>query len=277
MILFRILDIFAWIILLLLAFSSAFAQPLGGASYIGMCSSKFPCAQALKEHTGAIGYLADAFGYKCACVAKALSQEKTKYVRVHIANGTCFPERGRTCGFYDVFRGERVQSAEKKVRKRDPVIMARYRSRLRQTSKMLKSAKAHVVLRYSLCLECPLSNKARGVLLKESLRFFPRDSIVDSVLSQKCLKGTICERHGELPKFAPKERCIADLDGVSLFDANIEGLNSAASQCEAIFYWTPGFNLLASGYTGPFIAPYRRTYRATGWEFEGLRACLELH
>lgn len=259
--------------LFLLTILPAFAQPLGGASYIGMCSAKFPCAKALKEHTGTIGYLADAFGYKCTCVLKALRQEKTRYIRIHIANGTCFPERNRRCGFYDVFRGERISSAERKILKRDPIIMARYRARIRRISEMFKDARPDITLRYSLCLECPLSNKARGVLLKEALRFFPKEAIVDSVLSQKCLKETICERHGDAPKFAQGERCIADLDGVSLFDANIERLNKAANQCEAIYYWTPGFNL----HTEKFIEPHKRTHQAHDWEWKGLRACLELH
>lgn len=250
-------------------------QPLSGASYIGMCSSRFPCGEALKNHSGAIGYLADAFGYKCTCVARAMKQEKTKYVRIHIANGTCFPERGRRCAFYDVFHKESISSAERKTLKRDPTIMARYRSRLRAVAKLVEPHTTRITFRYSLCLECPLSNRARGVLRREALRFFPADSIVDSVLTQKCLKGTICERHGDAPKFVKGERCIADLDGISLFDANIEGLNKAAEQCEAIYYWTPGFNLIPSGYTGPFVEPFKRTHAAYAWEWEGLRACLE--
>ena len=63
-----------FLILSLLISTVAFAEPIGGASYIGMCNPSFPCERAMKalqdSRTKAIGYLADSFGHECSCVRK---------------------------------------------------------------------------------------------------------------------------------------------------------------------------------------------------------------
>jgi hypothetical protein len=256
----------------------AFAEPIDGASYIGMCNPKFPCDKGLKaleqEDIRAVGYLADAFGHQCSCVKQFVETPGPKYVRVHLANGTCFPERGRRCGKYDVFFKESQKSAQRKLERKDRALLRRYRASIMRTKALLGEQRDDLTLRYSLCLECKLSNKARRVLLSEALKHFPQDAIVDSPIRYKCLPGLICEKHGDSMTYAKGQRCISDLDGITLFEADIERLKKRSRQCEAVFYWTYGFNLLPYGYSGRFIVPYARKDQPDKWEFEGLEAWL---
>lgn len=255
------------------------AEPLRGPSYIGMCSPHFPCSRALKVFAGqdvkTVGYLADAFGHECKCVKRFLDLPGKKYVRVHLANGTCFPERGRRCGKYDVFRNETLKSAQRKLEQRDRGLLLRYHASIMRTRKILAEGGDDLIGRFSLCLECQVSKKARRVLLKEALKHFPLDSLVDSPLHAGCLPGLICEKHGDSMRYARGQRCISDMDGVSLFEGNLERLNKNSKRCEAILYWTYGFNLLPYGYTGRFIPPHTRDARMARWEVDGVRACIE--
>lgn len=268
-----------FLILSLLISSVAFAAPLKGPSYIGICNSKFPCKEALSifegQDTKAIGYLSDAFGHECSCVREFLKLPGGKYVRVHLANGTCFPERGRHCEKFDVFYGETQKSTQKKLEKRNPSLLRRYRASIMRTKAILGAPREDLEIRYSLCLECKLSDKARRTLLKEALKHFPKDAIVDSPMNFKCLAGVICEKHGDSMHYSKGQRCISDTDGVSAFEGDLQRLEKQSRQCEAIFYWSYGFNLLPYGYSGRFISPYKRTKAAEDWEFEGVKACIK--
>ena len=153
--------------------------------------------------------------------------------------------------------------------------MRAYEASILRTKKLLSGADAETTIRYSLTLEAPFSNRARQRLLEVAKRHLPEVSLVDSVLSQRCLKGLICERHGDSMSYLPGQRCISDTDGITLFEANLERLRSRSQSCEAIFYWSTGFNLLPYGYSGKFIYPYDRKHRAHDWELEGLKQCLE--
>lgn len=276
---FLILNIFAWAMMLALSISVAFAAPVRGPSYIGMCNPNFPCKRALRvfrdHEVKVMGYLADAFGHECQCVKDFLALPGKKYVRVHLANGTCFPERGRRCGKYDVFRGETNRSAQVKLERRDRSLLTRYRASIMRTKALLGPDSDVLTTRYSLCLECLISDKARKVLLKEALKHFPLESIVDSPLRFNCLPGLICEKHGDSMRYAKGQRCISDTDGITLFDANLQRLNRNSKQCEAIFYWTFGFNLLPYEYTGDFILPYKRMEEVKEWELLGVKGCIE--
>jgi len=267
-----------FLILSLLIPVIALAEPIGGASYIGMCNPNFPCDRAMKalqdSRTKAIGYLADSFGHECSCVRRFLKVPGGKYVRVHLANGTCFPERGRKCGKYDVFYRETQKTAQRKLEKKDKNLLRRYRASIMRTKAILGSEREDLILRYSICLECNLSDKARRVLLSEALKHFPQEAIVDSPIRHNCLPGLICEKHGDSPSYRRGQQCISDLDGITMFEGDVERLKRRSRQCEAIFYWTFGFNLLPYGYSGKFIYPYARTDRPDEWEFEGLEGWL---
>jgi len=249
------------------------AEPIRGASYIGMCSPYFPCERALRVNPEAIGYLADAFGRKCQCVQEALKVPSLKYLRVHISNGTCFPERGRRCEKSDVFYKETQKSAQRKILSGDKAIYRRFLNVLNGSIRLLEGHGKEI--RYSPILESPFPTSVRRRLLRAVERRVGKERTVDSVLSQRCLEGYICERHGDAPRYAKGQRCISDLDGITLFEANLESLKSSSEQCEAVFYWTTGFNLLPYGYKGAFIPPQNRRHKLPEWELEGLRQCLE--
>lgn len=264
--------LFLTISLWLFIASPLLAEPIRGASYIGMCSPYFPCEKALRAKPEAIGYLADAFGRKCQCVQEALKSPSLKYLRVHISNGSCFPERGRRCEKSDVFYKENQKTAARKILSGDRVIYRRFLTALNSSVRLLEGHGKEI--RYSPMLESPFPGSVRRRLLKIVERRVGKERTVDSVLSQRCLDGYICERHGDSPRYVKGQQCISDLDGITLFEANLESLKSSSKQCEAIFYWTTGFNLLPYDYEGRFIPPIERRHRAFDWEIEGLEQCL---
>lgn len=267
-----------FLILSLLFSSVALAAPVEGPSYIGMCNKNFPCDEALaaldSSRTKAIGYLADAFGHECSCVRQFLNLPGGKYVRVHLANGTCFPERGRLCGKLDVFYGETKKTAQRKLERRDPRLLRRYRASILRTKAIIGPAREDLIVRYALCLECPISDRARRVLLREALKHLPRKSLVDSPLRYQCIPGLICEKHGDSMRYSKGQRCISDTDGITFFNADLERLKRNSKQCEAIFYWTHGFNLLPYEYQGKFIPPHRRSKKPEDWELAGAQECI---
>lgn len=268
---------------LLLTITSALAEPIIGASYIGMCNPNFPCSnglavfkQAKDTDIKAVGYLAETFGTECACVKRFLQLPGKLYIRVHLSNGTCFPERRRRCTNKDVFAGLRKNEAESLVAKRDAKVLRRYRRSIMRTQRILAPVlnNPDVTIRYGLCLECTFGLKARSVLRDVALEYVKPEQIVDSVLSQSCLKNTICERHGENPKYLRNQKCIGDLDGTTMFEADWSVFEKANRKCEAAFYWSTGFNILPFGYSGNFIEPHLRTARAKSWEFDGVNSAL---
>lgn len=268
-----------FLILSLFVSSIALAEPFQGASYIGMCNPNFPCEEALKSlevsRKKAIGYLADTFGHECSCVREFLKIPGGKYVRVHLANGTCFPERRRHCGKYDVFYGESQKSAQRKLENKDAKLLRRYRASIMRTKALLGKPTGDLAIRYSLCLECKLSDRARRALLQEALKHISQDLLVDSPIGFKCLPGIICEKHGDSMEYAKGQRCISDTDGIAFFDSDIERLKKGSKQCEAIFYWTFGFSLLPYKYSGEFVPPYKRAKEVEEWEFSGLKECIK--
>lgn len=270
----------AWAcILLLLASSSVYASPeqsplttVRGASYLGLCSPAWPCEESLKAlpHHGvkAIGWLANTFSHQCPCARKFLSMSGEKYVRVHLANCTCFPERGRKCGKYEPFAGETLKSTDRKLRKGNRRLLKRYRSSVRHVSETLTEAvRKTTIVRVALCLESPLSKRAREALLAETLAFFPPEEIVDSVVSGECLKGLICEKHGLSVK-GLKPPCIIDTDGIDYRSGKVN-----AGGCESAFFWSPSFNLLPPP-GSPFLDPLKRTAGPTSKDLHDLKAAL---
>lgn len=251
----------------------AFSEPLNGASYIGICSPRFPCTEALKAFPRGVynvGYLNETFGSDCACLRrfKRLSRGQG-YVRVHAVNGTCFASRGRSCAEGEWFHGESVKSATRKLLQRDKKFLRQYKKHLEAADRQTVGFPSS---RISICLECPLPNSARRVMLSVAKRTLPHRSgqFVDSPIVYGCLKGTICERHGVAPRFAGS--CISDNDGAELTKGNLPDYLRATKSCESRYYWTRAFNLLspASKKAG-FIMPKERTYKANRRDFMRLR------
>jgi hypothetical protein len=239
-----------------------------GASYLGFCHRLWPCERSLRVFDGVpvkrLGFLAPpTFGKDCPCYKRFQKLPGPKYVRVTLANGTCFRERGRTCGAGELFEGESLASADRKLRRRDGRLLKRYRTNVGRV-KALLAGSSDTIERLALCLECPVSGPAREALLSVARKVFPDGVFVDSVLTQPCLPGLICEKHGAAPKLSAP--CIADTDGVSHTAIDVDEYRAATAACEASFLWAPRFNLIDTSRPG-FVPPADRTTRPTGDDF----------
>lgn len=246
-----------------------------GASYIGFCHRLWPCERSLEPFRGVpvkrLGFLAPpTFGNSCPCYRRFLALPGPKFVRATLANGTCFRERGRVCGKGETFFQESIASADTKLKRRNPGLLRRYR-RNAQRLKGILGDHPEVTIRLALCLECPVSDRARRSLLTVAREVFPGGVFVDSVLTQRCLNGTICEKHGLRPRLAAP--CIADTDGESFIGANIHDFERRTRACEAALLWDFAFNLLDPSRT-TFQPPLERTSRPGKWEFDNLKVLL---
>jgi hypothetical protein len=247
-----------------------------GASYIGMCSPAWPCAESLKVFRGLpvkrVGWLGVTFGEECSCAREFLKLPGNKIARVHISNGTCFSERGRKCGKYEAFHGLSIAGADRLLRHRNPRILRRFRRALESTGRTVEGVDQETILYVSPVLESPFSRAARRVTLQATRRRFPAARLVDNPMGEaRCLKGTVCERHGAAAEVeAP---CIVDTDGEDYRD----GLPlHYGAHCEGgAMLWQKRFNLLStsSGASG-FVDPRERTAAPTHRDFRELRRAL---
>lgn len=221
----------------------------------------------------ALGYLADSFSSdgSCACLDSFMALKAPKYVRVHVTNGTCFPERGRKCGKDDFFNGLSLKQAEGMILARDRKLINRFKRRLKKLRDYFGDK---ALVRYSPVLESPFNDQARRILMRAASRVVPRESLVDSTTSKHCLSRYICEQHGDLPRFESGQGCIGDLDGISFHESALDPYAQKTARCEAAFYWTNSFNLLPRWYKGPFIYPSARKHQPTLEDFGYLRYCL---
>lgn len=244
-----------------------------GASYLGLCHRLWPCDESLRVFDGLpvkrLGFLAPpTFGKSCPCYRKFLSLPGPKEVRVHLANGTCFRERGRACGPGEVFEGESLASADRKLRRRRPDLLRRYRTNAVRVRTLLASS-PDAIVRTALCLECPVSHPARRALLSVAREVFPGGTFVDSVLTQACLTGpdVVCEKHGAAPRLSAP--CVADTDGDDFQAIDVDRYRARTSRCQTAFLWGMRFNLLDG--SGRFVPPPERTTRPTRADFAALR------
>lgn len=228
------------VLIVLLAFiASAQAQ---GTSYIGLCSKSWPCDKTLVTwHKKPIitGWLEDSFGKRCECADTILRQKKPKTIRVHLANGPCL--RNARCQRHDVFYGYTIASANRaakipnsRLRKRLDVLANRLKRRIEQS-------KGALTCYVSPCLECDLNGPARKALIDSVSVTLPSCIIVDNPLRARCLRGTVCERHGITPNL--RKPCIADLDGTEAKSSlDLQAFATNTKQCDVRFYWTAWMN-----------------------------------
>lgn len=213
---------------------------------------------------------------ECPCLKKFLSLPGEKYLRIHLTNGTCFRERGRVCGRQELFRGLSLKEADRKLRAQDARLLRRFRASMTKSLGLLPSPiPDDLTLRLSPTLESPFSDAARRVMLKEVEAVgYPKEVLVDSVLTQRCLPGYICEKHGDYPKVKPP--CITDTDGSNFLELDLEYHVARSPQCEARFLWHPGFNLLEENpMQKKFIDPLKRKRTPSQWSLVALAALLQ--
>lgn len=255
------------------------AEPLRGASLIGMCSKNFECEKieevlrtTLISQPVVFGYLAETFGRKCECLDRLLDLPHEKIIRVHIANGTCFPERGRRCNQLDVFSGLSQKEAEALVNRNNRRLMRRFRMAAHRAHERL-FGKQDAIIYWSSTLESPFRKRARKRLLEALRDIVANENLVDSVLKQRCLSNTVCERHGDGFSFEEGQRCIVDTDGIPMSFMNRSSFRKGSKNCELAFYWTGGFNLLEGN---RFTDPLKRKGRISQEELWTLGLLLGL-
>jgi hypothetical protein len=248
-----------------------------GASYIGFCHKLWPCERSLAVFQDVpvkrLGFLAPpTFGRSCPCYRQFQKLPGPKYVRLTLSNGTCFESRGRKCLAGELFEGETIASADRKLRRRNPGLLRRYR-RIAERARLILSGSSDTIERLALCLECPVSNPARRSLLAVAREVFPNGVFVDSVLTQRCLTGPdlLCEKHGLKPRLSPP--CVGDTDGQDWISGDLATYRQRTAACEAAFLWSPRFNLLDPARL-TFQPPRERTHAPGRWEFDNLRSVL---
>lgn len=259
----------ALFLFLLIPFT-ALGQPLG-PSYLGMCSPAFPCGRAMRVYDGLEtkvgGWLVGTFGDECPCSQKFLGLPGKKFVRVHLANCTCFPERGRRCLVGEPFRGETIRSADKKLVQRNRALLKRYNRSLQIAKRQLSIADKDTTVVLSLCLETVLSMRARSVMLREARKVFPDGVFVDNPVAGPCMPGLICEKHGVNPSL--RAPCVSDTDGSDWR----EEFPVLKPQCMAQYLWEPKFNLINPTFKG-FQPPRERSNAPTVRDFRRVREAI---
>lgn len=227
-----------------------------GVSYLGICNKTWKCDASLKaldgQKTLRVGWLAQSFGDECPCADRLLSDPRPKVVRIHLANSTCFRERGRVCGRQEVFHGETVRSADRKVRELDPRLMSRFNYVAARARKLLQNRK-NLKCYVSPCLECNLSMDARRTLIARTRRFLPQCEVVDNPADGPCLPGVLCEKHGD--EASLRKPCGADLDGDDFADVNVDAFKAKFRECDYALIWGRRMNCLRGG---GFVDPRKR-------------------
>jgi len=244
-------------LLLLVVLFATTAQAEAGISYLGLCHPQFKCSGVLKSFEGkpiVTGWLENTFGESCACGEKLLKQKKRKVIRVHLSNSPCL--RNRRCGKHEVFAGETVNSASRKIIRKDPKLIGKYVAVAQRFKARLEQSRGGLACYVSPCLECDLSNRARRVLFRITRDILPGCVLVDSVHKHTCLQGFTCEQHGDKPRFT--NACIADLDGIDGKAVDLRDYRKRTISCDMRLYWEPWLNCIREG---PFIEPTKRVCR----------------
>lgn len=253
---------------LALAITCSVARAEVGLSYLAMCQKDWPCSLSLSAYKNAsvirTGWLEHTFGEECPCVDRLLADKRPKEVRIHLANGPCL--RNKRCGKYEIFHGYSVASANRAIKRKDDRLLNRFRRVAERAASRLAQGRAPLTCYVSPVLESDFDEQARSVLHSLTATYFPSCRIVDNPLRGRCIKGTICERHGPNPGLA--RPCIADLDGsVANRDGTYEFLKRT-KHCRMSLVWTPEMNC-NSHLSQPFIDPRKRNCeRSRGYYME---------
>lgn len=248
---------------------AASARAETGLSYLALCSPSWSCQESLAAFQGKrvirTGWLETTFGESCPCAKTLLEDRRRKEIRVHIANYPCV--RNARCGPYEPFAGETPESLNRKILARDPVILGRFTQAALRLKRRLEASRGGLTCYVSPCLECQLDDRARATLFALTVGLMPDCMPVDSILSGRCLPGTVCEKHGEAPTL--RAPCISDLDGVPLERVSVEKFLADTRQCDMSLLWTYSLNC-NGGEGSPFIDPRRRDCRQGRAFFEAL-------
>ena len=227
--------------------SSAYGQ---GASLLGLCHPDFKCDSIKRLFVGqeviVTGWLENTFGTTCSCADSLLNDPRPKIVRVHIVNSPCL--RNKRCGPYEVFYGESIESASTQFGRGRGKAVNKFKRSLARLKKRLAGAQ-NLTCYLSPCLECDLNGRARRVMADMVSAVLPDCRIVDSVYRQRCLPGSICEKHGDKPRVT--KPCIVDLDGTDGREVDLENWIESYKECDLAYYWEPWMNCMGDSFKDP--------------------------
>jgi len=249
----------------------SWAKPLSGTSEIAFCHkdnsySSF-IRQFEKQKRIVTGWLDNSFNKKgCPNAEKLMKAKRPVVIRVHILNGPGLANK--RLEKHEIHYGLSKSRLDSKIRNKNQAFLSKYRKRLYKLKSILDlRTKGALTVFVSPCLECRLSKQARKVLVDETLQVLPFVYPVDNPLTESCIKGVICERHGD------KASTISDMDGLSFFDANLAKWKKATKNSLMRLVWLPCHNGL--GGTGPWVPPTKRTRWCSPTERDLVRAYLE--
>lgn len=238
-----------WLALLFWITSASAQAP----SFLGLCHDTWNCKATERLYNKRseiiISYLEHTFGESCKCVDRLLESPKSKVVRVHIANSVCM--RNKRCGEYEVFWGYTVRAASKAIQQKGSRAQRRFLKVLKRLHKRLRDVK-DLTCFVSPCLECDLDERARRFMGSLVSSVMPYCNFVDNPFRRRCLRGVICEKHGENPGLI--EPCIIDLDGIDGRTVDMTKWVEYGTKCDLQFYWEPWMNCIR----GEFVDPRKR-------------------
>lgn len=243
------------LLLLLLFMTTANAQSV---SLLGLCNKTFDCDAARSiwsgSHTITTGWLEQSFGRACKCADQLLQSDKDKIIRVHLINSPCV--RNKRCGAHEILAGESIESASRKINTKNRRLFIRFSAVTQRLKRRIANANRTLQCYVSACLECDLWPSARRVLRNYLSNHLSGCSIVDNPNHGRCIKGTICEKHGSAPKL--NSPCIADLDGTDGNFVDLKAYQRKTRKCDMRFFWEPTLNCVDRT---PFIDPKSRACR----------------
>lgn len=222
-----------------------------GVSYIGLCNKTWNCDKTLATWQGkpiTVGWLEDSFSATCDCADVILRQNKTKVIRVHLANGPCL--RNKRCEPHDVFYGYTITSANRAAKIPNSQLRQRLDVLANKLKQRIEQSKGPLTCYVSPCLECDLDGPARKALISAVSAILPSCIIVDNPLRAACIKGTVCERHGTNPTL--RSPCIADMDGTEANSiVDLKRYYAKTKQCDVRFYWSAWMNCNSGSWKTP--------------------------
>lgn len=206
---------------------------LGRAPY-GIKNRTFRCA-AFKRSLGKIknirlAFLSRSFGKASRCIKALLANPRTTLVEMHLANGTCCPERGRGCGRQELMFGETCKSFEKKVLRNDPHIMRRFRKLLQADREWLyQKIRPETKCLINPMLESIGSPRLGRRLVRTTREYFGDRCLIgwNPLYAQNAVRvgQDFTELHGSRARLKPP--CVANLDGQDIKFSGFRSLNSS--------------------------------------------------
>lgn len=247
---------------------SANAQTVGLSS-LGMCHPKWPCGSMQRAYENSevlrFGWLENTFGERCRCADTLLQDERPKEVRVHIANGPCL--RNKRCGSYEIFHGFEIVSANRDIKKANSRIIPKFLKVIRRLRDRLSKAKGALTCYVSPVLESDFDGRARRILHRITVTHLPFCSVVDNPLRGRCVRGTVCEKHGDNPGLVAP--CIADLDGIDANQISVPEYLRKTKACDMSFVWGVGLNCNNS-HSSAWVDPRKRNCVQSGADIRAL-------